>query len=51
MISIGERINGMFKDVRESIKNKDPKAIQELAKKADGSRCHVSGCECGACCN
>ena len=33
MISIGERINGMFKDVRESIKNKDPKAIQELAKK------------------
>ncbi|MDR4508494.1 MAG: dihydropteroate synthase [Candidatus Brocadiaceae bacterium] len=33
MISIGERINGMFKDVREGIKNKDPKAIQELAIK------------------
>jgi len=33
MISIAERINGMFKDVKESINNKDPKAIQELAKK------------------
>lgn len=31
MISIGERINGMFKDVREAIKNKDPKAVRELA--------------------
>lgn len=33
MISIGERINGMFKDVREAIKNKDPKVIKELAIK------------------
>ena len=33
MISIGERINGMFKDVREAIKNKDPKAVRELAIK------------------
>src|SRR3990172_8163545 len=33
MFSIAERINGMFKDVREAIKNKDPKAIRELAIK------------------
>ena len=33
MLSIAERINGMFKDVREAIKNKDPKAIRELAIK------------------
>ncbi len=33
MFSIAERINGMFKDVREAIKNKDPKAIRELAVK------------------
>lgn len=31
MISIAERINGMFKDVREAIKNRDPKAVRELA--------------------
>lgn len=39
MIIIGERINGMFRDVRSAIKNKDPKPIQELAKKQT---------ECGA---
>ena len=33
MFSIAERINGMFKDVREAIKNKDPKAIREFAIK------------------
>lgn len=33
MFSIAERINGMFKDVREAIKNKDPKAVRELAIK------------------
>jgi len=33
MILIGERINGMFKDVGAAIKDKDAKVIQELAKK------------------
>lgn len=33
MFIIGERINGMFKDVREAIKKKDKTVIQELAKK------------------
>src|SRR3974390_3329073 len=31
MILIGERINGMFKDVKEAIANKDKKVIQNLA--------------------
>ena len=33
MILIGERINGMFKNVKEAIDKKDKKVIQELAKK------------------
>jgi 5-methyltetrahydrofolate corrinoid/iron sulfur protein methyltransferase len=33
MILIGERINGMFKIVKEAIANKDKKVIQELAAK------------------
>ena len=33
MFVIGERINGMFKDVGEAIKKKDKAVIQELAKK------------------
>ncbi|MCJ7778240.1 MAG: dihydropteroate synthase [Sedimentisphaerales bacterium] len=33
MILIGERINGMFKDVKQAIADKDKKVIQELAKK------------------
>lgn len=33
MFIIGERINGMFKDVAEAIKKKDKSVIQELAKK------------------
>lgn len=31
MYIIGERINGMFKVVREALQNKDKKAIQDLA--------------------
>jgi len=31
MILIGERINGMFKDVKEAIASKDKKVIQNLA--------------------
>jgi 5-methyltetrahydrofolate corrinoid/iron sulfur protein methyltransferase len=33
MILIGERINGMFKNVKEAIANKDKKVIQEIARK------------------
>jgi len=33
MIIIGERINGMFKDVKEAIASKNKQPIQELAKK------------------
>lgn len=33
MILIGERINGMFKDVKQAIAEKDKKIIQELAAK------------------
>ena len=33
MILIGERINGMFKDVKQAIADKDKQIIQELAKK------------------
>ena len=33
MILIGERINGMFKDVKQAIADKNKKVIQELAKK------------------
>ena len=33
MILIGERINGMFKDVKQAIAEKNKKVIQELAKK------------------
>ena len=40
MIAIGERINGMFKAVRQAIQEKDKKIIQEIAKKqvAAGAR-------------
>lgn len=33
MLVIGERINGMFKNVRNAIKNKDKSVIQDLAKR------------------
>jgi len=33
MILIGERINGMFTDVKQAIADKDARVIQELAKK------------------
>jgi len=33
MILIGERINGMFKDVRQAIADKNKQVIQDLAKK------------------
>lgn len=41
MYVIGERINGMFKDVRQAIQTKDKSIVQELAKKqlASGASC------------
>ncbi|MFC1737616.1 dihydropteroate synthase [Planctomycetota bacterium] len=33
MILIGERINGMFEDVKQAISDRDKKVIQELARK------------------
>ncbi len=37
MLIIGERINGMFKDIGEALKNKDPKPLQYWAvKQAEG---------------
>jgi len=33
MFVIGERINGMFEDVKQAIRQKDPKVIQNLAKR------------------
>lgn len=40
MFIIGERINGMFEDIAQAIRNEDPRPIQEWAKKqeAGGAR-------------
>ncbi len=35
MIIIGERINGMFRDIAKAIREKDPTAVQEWAKKQE----------------
>lgn len=35
MIIIGERINGMFKDIAQAIKDRDPKAVHEWARKQE----------------
>ena len=35
MIIIGERINGMFRDIAEAIREKNPTAVQEWAKKQE----------------
>ena len=37
---IGERINGLFKDIREAIANRDPKPIQEWAIKQKEGGAH-----------
>ena len=41
MYAIGERINGMFKSVKDAIQTKNPESIHELAKKqlAAGANC------------
>ncbi len=35
MIIIGERINGMFRDIAKAIREKDPTAVQEWARKQE----------------
>ncbi len=40
MIIIGERINGMFKDIGEAVKNRDPKPLQEWAKRQEEAGAH-----------
>ncbi len=40
MIIIGERINGMFKDIGEAIRNKDPKPLQYWAQKQQEGGAH-----------
>lgn len=40
MILIGERINGMFKDIREAILNKDPEPVKHWAVRQGESGAH-----------
>lgn len=40
MIIIGERINGMFRDIAQAIKDRDPKAVQEWARKQEHNGAH-----------
>jgi len=40
MIIIGERINGMFKDIARAIKEKDPGPVQEWARKQEYNGAH-----------
>ena len=40
MIIIGERINGMFKDIAKAIKDRDPVPVQEWARKQEYNGAH-----------
>ncbi len=40
MIIIGERINGMFTDIKEAIQEKNPKAVHEWAKRQEEGGAH-----------
>ena len=40
MIIIGERINGMFKDIAKAINDRDPAPVQEWARKQEHSGAH-----------
>jgi len=40
LIIIGERINGMFKDIGEGLRNKDPKPLQHWALKQEEGGAH-----------
>jgi len=47
MLVIGERINGMFKDVAEALQKKDKAAIQNLAKKQVEAGADALDLNCG----
>lgn len=40
MIIIGERINGMFKDIAKAVKDRDPSAVHEWARKQEEAGAH-----------
>ncbi len=40
MIIIGERINGMFKDIAKAVRDRDPAAVHEWAKKQEEAGAH-----------
>ncbi len=40
MIIIGERINGMFRDIAQAIKDRDPSAVHDWARKQEESGAH-----------
>jgi len=40
MIIIGERINGMFKDIAKAINDRNPEAVTEWAKKQEHNGAH-----------
>lgn len=40
MIIIGERINGMFRDIAKAIKDRDPSAVHEWARKQEEAGAH-----------
>ncbi len=40
MIIIGERINGMFRDIAQAIKDRDPSAVHEWARKQEEAGAH-----------
>ena len=44
MITLAERINGMFLDVKKAIKERDPSVIHELAKKQTEAGATIFGC-------
>ena len=47
MLIVGELINGMYKNVREAIKNKDKQTIQDIAKKQVQSGAGILDVNCG----
>jgi len=47
MIAIAERINGMFKDVKKAIKNRDASIIQDLARKQTAAGAKFLDCNVG----
>ena len=40
MLIIGERINGMFRDIARAIKDRDPAPVQEWARKQEEAGAH-----------